>query len=250
MFGFILCIIRISLLPLSSSKKELLARILLLQKENTVLKRSLEVKRKRPGFNFGDRMFYSILNSITDETRYHFTLVKLRNCAEMDQEVYQRVLAFSAEKEESRKTRQIVRYAVTTKPTRQLVRQQLLEFTWNHNGEQVYLIHDGSGEFCNINYDDFDIEEIKISANAPNMNAFAERFIGSARREAFNWFILFNGAQIRNILVEYVGYYNDKRPHQGIAQKVPKGYAPQKQGNIITYPILSGLHHHYERLSA
>ena len=103
MFGFILCIVRISLLPLSSSKKELLARILLLQKENTVLKRSLEAKRKRPRFNFVDRMFYSILNIITDKTRYHFTLVKLRNSAEMDQEVYQRVLAHSTEKEENRK---------------------------------------------------------------------------------------------------------------------------------------------------
>ena len=81
------------------------------------------------------------------------------------------------------------------------------------------------------------------------MNAFAERFIGSVRREAFDWFILFNQGQIRNILVEYVGYYNEKRPHQGIAQKVPKGYTPQKQGKVITYPILSGLHHHYKALS-
>ena len=147
-------------------------------------------------------------------------------------------------------TRKIVRYAVTTNPTRQLVRQQLIEFTWDLNGEQVYLIHDGSGEFHCIDYDDLNIDEVKISANAPNMNAFAERFIGSARREAFNWFILFNGAQIRNILAGYIGYYNEKRPHQGIAQKVPGGYTPQKQGKVITYPILSGLHHHYERLSA
>jgi len=44
-------------------------------------------------------------------------------------------------------TRQIVRHAVTTNPTRQLVRQQLTEFTWDLNSEQVYLIHDGSGEF-------------------------------------------------------------------------------------------------------
>jgi len=76
-----------------------------------------------------------------------------------------------------------------------------------------------------------------------------KRLIGSARREAFDWFILFNETQIRNIMAEYVGYYNEKRPHQGIAQKVSKGYIPQKQGNIITYPILSGLHHHYERFS-
>ena len=76
MFRFILYIIRISLLPLSSTKKELMARILLLQKENTILKRSLEVKRNRLRFNFGDRLFYSILNRITDKWRYHFTLVK------------------------------------------------------------------------------------------------------------------------------------------------------------------------------
>jgi len=67
-------------------------------------------------------------------------------------------------------TRQIVRYAVTTNPTRQLVRRQLIEFTWDFNCEQVYLIHDSSGEFFNINYDDFGIEEIKISANAPNVS--------------------------------------------------------------------------------
>ena len=76
MFGFILCIIKITWLPLSSTKKELLARILLFQKENTILKRSLELKRKRSRFNFGDRLFYSILNRITDKMRYHFTLVK------------------------------------------------------------------------------------------------------------------------------------------------------------------------------
>ena len=76
MFGFILCIIKIAWLPLSSTKKELMARILLLQKENTILKRSLELKRKRLRLNFGDRLFYSILNRITDKVMDHFTLVK------------------------------------------------------------------------------------------------------------------------------------------------------------------------------
>jgi len=76
MFGCIICIIRIALLPLSSTKKKLMARILLLQKENTILKRSLELKRKRLRFILRDRLFYSIFNRIADKTRYHFTLVK------------------------------------------------------------------------------------------------------------------------------------------------------------------------------
>ena len=76
MFGFILWLIKIIFLPLSSTKKELMARVLLVEKENAILKRSLELKRKRPRFNFGDRLFYSVLNRIADKTRYHFILVK------------------------------------------------------------------------------------------------------------------------------------------------------------------------------
>ena len=37
-------------------------------------------------------------------------------------------------------TRQIIRYAVTTNPTKRFIKQQLIEFTWNFKGEQVYLI--------------------------------------------------------------------------------------------------------------
>jgi len=99
MFGFILCIIRISLLPLSSTKKKLMARVLLLQKENTTLKRSLEVKRKRPRFILRDRLFYSVLSRIADKARYHFTLVKPETVQRLNQEVYQRVLEFCPEEQ-------------------------------------------------------------------------------------------------------------------------------------------------------
>ena len=53
-----------------------MARILLLQKENIILKRSLEVKRKKSRFILRDRLFYSVLSRITEKARYHFTLVK------------------------------------------------------------------------------------------------------------------------------------------------------------------------------
>ncbi len=62
------------------------------------------------------------------------------------------------------------------------------------------------------------------------MNAFAERFIGSARREAFNWFILFNETQIRNILAEYIGYYNEKRPHRNTHKKYQKDISRKNKG--------------------
>ena len=67
-----------------------------------------------------------------------------------------------------------------------------------------------------------------------------------------DWFILFNEAQIRNILSEYIGHYNEKRSHQGIAEELPGGYTPQKQGRVMGYSVLSRLHHHYKafRLSS
>ena len=82
------------------------------------------------------------------------------------------------------------------------------------------------------------------------MNAIAERFIGSIRREALDYFIIFNKDQVKNILTEYIHYYNSRRPHQGIDQHIPKEYLPQKRGKILKMPILSGLHHHYFREAA
>ena len=82
------------------------------------------------------------------------------------------------------------------------------------------------------------------------MNALAERFIGSLRREAFDYFLLINEKQITRILHEYINYYNSKRPHQGIDQQVPTGYKPQINGNVLKFPILGGLCHHYVRRAA
>jgi len=64
-------------------------------------------------------------------------------------------------------------------------------------------------------------------------------------QEVYIGLFLFNEAQIRNILVEYIGYYNEKRPYQGIAEELTGGYTPQKQGRVIGCPVLSGLHHHF-----
>jgi len=62
------------------------------------------------------------------------------------------------------------------------------------------------------------------------MNALAERFVGSTRREALDYFLLFNENQIMKILKEYIDYYNSKRPHQGMDHRIPLGYKSQSNG--------------------
>ena len=82
------------------------------------------------------------------------------------------------------------------------------------------------------------------------MNSIAERFIGSVRRELLDHFIIFGQNQLYSILQEYVEYYNSKRPHQGIEQRVPKGYITKNCGKIKSRPVLFGLNYEYYREAA
>ena len=72
-----------------------------------------------------------------------------------------------------------------------------------------------------------------MSLDAPlGVNAVCERWIESVRREILDHFIIFNENQLRNILKKYVEYYNWIRSHQGIEQRIPKGYDIRKEGKI------------------
>ena len=82
------------------------------------------------------------------------------------------------------------------------------------------------------------------------MNSIAERWIGSVRREILDHFIIFSKNQLRNILKEYVEYYNKTRPHQGIYQQIPQGYKIRKDGKIKSRPILFGLNQEFYREAA
>lgn len=83
----------------------------------------------------------------------------------------------------------------------------------------------------------------------PGMNAFTERVIGTIRREALEHFLLFSEKQARNIINQYVEYYNHLRPHQSI-EGIPEGNISRTSGNIKKEQVLGGLHHDYYRSSA
>ena len=65
-----------------------------------------------------------------------------------------------------------------------------------------------------------------------------------------NWFIIVGEQQLRKLLEEYVYYYNEQRPHQGIGQRIPAGRKWRREGKIVRLPVLEGLHNSYERLAA
>jgi transposase InsO family protein len=92
------------------------------------------------------------------------------------------------------------------------------------------------------------IRVIKTAVRAPNMNAVAERFAGSVRREVLDHILVLDDDHMARVGREYAAFFNRARPHQGIGQRVPDGAAATNaRGRIIAHPVLGGLHHDYRR---
>jgi len=83
---------------------------------------------------------------------------------------------------------------------------------------------------------------------SPWQNGFAERLIGSIRRECVDHLIVLGEAHLRRILRAYARYYNDIRTHRSLDKDAPVSRPVQRTGIISSRPILGGLHHHYVRV--
>jgi transposase InsO family protein len=83
---------------------------------------------------------------------------------------------------------------------------------------------------------------------SPWQNGFAERLIGSIRRECLDHIVVFGEAHLRRILKRYARYYKDIRTNRSLEKDAPAGRPVQRTGSIKSCPILGGLHHHYVRV--
>lgn len=117
-----------------------------------------------------------------------------------------------------------------------------------------YLIHDHDSKFTNafdVVFASDGIEIVDIPHQAPNANAFAERWVRTVRQECLDKIIILNERHLQRTLKEYITYYNARRPHQSLAQDSPLGLEPASQeGPVRHRNVLGGIIRDYYREAA
>jgi hypothetical protein len=83
---------------------------------------------------------------------------------------------------------------------------------------------------------------------SPWQNGFAERLIGSIRRECVDHIIVLGEMHLRRVLKSYADYYNCVRTHRSLNKDAPVTRQIQRIGSIRSHAILGGLHHRYAAL--
>jgi putative transposase len=94
---------------------------------------------------------------------------------------------------------------------------------------------------------------LRTPVRAPRANAYAERWVGTVRREVLDRILVFGCRQLRSVLAEYVDHYNGHRPHRALGQAPPLGPAEppviQPAGRVVRRDRLSGLIHEYAQVA-
>ena len=146
--------------------------------------------------------------------------------------------------------RNLVWINVTTNPTAGWIARQLTEaFPWNEAPR--YLVRDRDqvyGTIVTRRLRAMGIRDKPIAPASPWQNGFAERLIGSIRRECVDHCVVLSEAHLCHILQTYAGYYNNIRTHRSLGKDAPVSRPVQRTGSIGSHPILGGLHHHYVRV--
>jgi hypothetical protein len=86
------------------------------------------------------------------------------------------------------------------------------------------------------------------SPRSPWQNGYAERLIGSIRRECLDHVVVFGERHLRHLLLSYMDYYNAVRTHLSLAKDAPVRRPVHTVGRIQLRPVLGGLHHQYVRI--
>ena len=146
--------------------------------------------------------------------------------------------------------RDLVWINVTSHPTAEWIARQIMEaFPWNEAPR--YMIRDRDqvyGAAAMRRLRAMGIRDKPIAPGSPWQNGFAERLIGSIRRECVDHIVVLGEAHLHRILKSYARYYNEMRTHRSLDKDAPISRPVQRVGSIISRALLGGLHHHYVRV--
>ena len=136
--------------------------------------------------------------------------------------------------------------------TTQQVRNLLMDLG-DRAADFRYLVRDRAGQFTGA-FDavlaDAGIKAMKIPPRSPRANAYAERFVLTARTEVTDRMLIFGQRHLRTILAQYEAHYNGRRPHRSRQLQPPRPDHPPadlSQERIQRRPVLGGLISEYER---
>jgi putative transposase len=147
--------------------------------------------------------------------------------------------------------RRVLHFNVTGNPTAAWAAQQIVEaFPDDTVPRYLYEIVMGSTAMIS-RHELMDWVSDKFRY-PPGQNCYAERMIGSIRRECLNQVIVINEWHLRRILKSYFSYYHRWRTHLSLDKDAPESRPVQdlQAGRIIQIREVGGLHHRYERRAA
>src|ERR671934_48211 len=145
----------------------------------------------------------------------------------------------------------------TTSPSGAWVTQQARNLSFTGLFEPMrFLTHDRDRKFTAAFDEVFRSEGIKVihtPIQAPQANAYAERFVRTVRAECLDWLLISGRRHLEHVLRIYTTHYNRERPHRGLALLTPdstKADAPPSGREIERRDRLGGLIHEYHRAAA
>lgn len=154
-------------------------------------------------------------------------------------------------------SRRVVRLQATEHPNREWLTNQLRDAIPSDHPYR-YIIHDNDQLFGCIEktFESFGVESLRTPFRSPQANAYAERFIGTLRRELLDWVWPLGLRHLNRMLDRYAIYFNRSRPHMGLCGAVPEparepptlalaSDALPEDAEIVSIPHLGGLHHEY-----
>jgi putative transposase len=150
--------------------------------------------------------------------------------------------------------RRVVHFNVTEHPTAHWTAQQIVDAFPDDTGPS-YLLRDRDhvyGHAFRHRVKGMGLREVLTARSSPWQNPFAERLIGSIRRECLDHALVLSERHLHRILTRYFAYYHGARTHLGLQKDAPDGRPVERPevGRVVALPEVGGLHHRYVRQAA